>query len=55
MLPQKLKKVEREDGINGKEVSMDDVFQDDSHIDIDVQTKVAPLKGIGRKWLEFLY
>ena len=54
MLPQKLKKVEREDGKNGKGNSMDDVFQDDSHVDADVQAKVIPLKGIGEKWLEFL-
>ena len=52
MLPQKLKKVEREDGRNGKEDSMEDVFQDDSHVDVDVQTKVVPLKGIGEKLLE---
>jgi hypothetical protein len=43
MLPQKLKKVEREDGRNGKEVSMNDVSQDDSHVDADVQTKERPL------------
>ncbi len=36
MLPQKLRKVEREDGKNGKEVSMDDLFEGDSHIDADV-------------------
>jgi len=36
MLPQKLKKVEREDGRNGKEVSMNDVSQDDSHVHVDV-------------------
>jgi len=54
MLPQKLKKVEGEDGRHGKEDSMIDVFQDDSHIDADVKTKVVPLKGIGKKWLEFL-
>ena len=54
MLPQKLKKVEREDGRNGKEVSMNDVSQDDSHVDANVQTKVVPLKGVGDKWLEFL-
>ena len=55
MLPQKLKKFEREDGRNGKEDSMDDVSQDNSHDDVDVQTKVVPLKGIGKKWLEFLF
>jgi len=43
MLPQKLKKVEREDGRNGKEVSMNDVLQNDSHVDADVQTKEKPL------------
>ncbi len=36
MLSQKLKKVKREDGINGNEVSMDDVSQDASHVDVDV-------------------
>ena len=55
MLPQKLKeKVEREDRINGKEDSMNDVSQDDSHIDVDVQTKEGPLKWIGKKLLELL-
>ena len=54
MLPQKLKKVEREYGRNGKEYCMNDVFQDDSHVDDDVQTKERPLKWIGKKWLEFL-
>ena len=54
MLPQKLKKVEREDGKNGKEDSINDVSQDDSHDDVDVQKKVVPLKGIGKKRLEFL-
>ena len=54
MLPQKMNKVEREDGINGKEDSMNDVSQDDSHVDVDVQAKVVPLKGIGEKWLELL-
>ena len=39
MLPQKLKKVEREDGRNGKEYSTNDVSQDDSHDDADVQTR----------------
>ena len=54
MLPQKLKKVEIEDGRNGKEVSMDDVFQDDSYVDADVQTKERPLKWVVKKWLELL-
>jgi len=36
MLPQKLKKVERQNGKNGKEVSMNDVFQDYSHVDAHV-------------------
>jgi len=49
-----LKKVEREDGRNGKEDSMNDVFQDDSHVDADVHTKERPLKWVGKKWLEFL-
>ena len=54
MLPQKLKKVERGDGRNGKEDSMNDVSQNDSHDDADVQTKVVSLKGIGKKQVEFL-
>ena len=48
MLPQKLKKVEREDGRNGSEDSMNDVSHNDSHDDVDVQTKVVPLKWIGK-------
>ena len=36
MLPQKFKKVEREDGRNGNEDSMDDVSQNDSHDDANV-------------------
>lgn len=35
MLPRNLKKMERENGKSGKEVSMNDVFQDDSHVDAD--------------------
>ena len=54
MLPQKLKKLEREDGKNGSEDSMNDVSQDDSYEDADVQTKVVPLKGIGKERLESL-
>ena len=54
MLPQKLKKVKRENGRNGKQDSMIDVFQDDSHVDADMQTREIPLKWIGKKWLEFL-
>ena len=54
MLPRNLKKVERENGRNGKKYSIIDVSQDDSHVNDDVQTKVVPLKGIGEKWLEFL-
>ena len=55
MLPLKLReKVKREDGKNGKEDSMTDVSQNDSHIDADVQTKEGPLKWIGKKWLKFL-
>ena len=54
MLTQKLKKVEREDGRNGSEDYMNDVSQNDSHNDANVQTKVVPLKGIGEKLLEFL-
>ena len=54
MLPQKLKKLEKEYGKNGKEVSIIDMCQDDTHVDIDVQLKEAPLKWIDKKWLEFL-
>jgi hypothetical protein len=54
MLPRKLKKLEKEYGKNGKEVSIIDMCQDDTHVDIDVQLKEAPLKWIGKKWLEFL-
>ena len=54
MLPRNLKKVERENGRNGKKDSMIDVFQDDSHVDADVQTKEGPLEWIDKKWLEFL-
>lgn len=36
MLPPKLKQVEREDGRNGSEYSMNDVSQNDSHVDADV-------------------
>ena len=54
MLPQNLKKVERENGRNEKKDSMIDVFQDDSHVDVDVQTKEGPVKWIGKKLLEFL-
>ena len=46
--------MEKENGKNGKEVSIIDVFHDDSHVDVDVQTKERPLKWIGKKWLEFL-
>ena len=53
MLPQKLKKVEIEDGRNGKEDSMNDVSQNDSHVDADVKTKERPWNWIGKKWLEF--
>ena len=54
MLPRKLKKLEKEYGKNGKEVSIIEMCQDDTHVDIDVQLKEAPLKWIGKKWLEFL-
>ena len=54
MLPRNLKKVERENGRNGKESPINDVFQDDSHVAVDVQTKEGALKWIGKKWLEFL-
>ena len=54
MLPRKLKKWEKEYGKNGKEVSIIDMFQDDTHVEIDVQLKEAPLKWIGKKWLELL-
>jgi len=36
MLPRNLKKVEKEYGKNGKEVSIIDVFQGDSHVDVNV-------------------
>lgn len=36
ILPQKLKKVEREDGRNGSEDSMNEVSHNDSHDDVDV-------------------
>ena len=55
MLPPKLKKVEREDGRNGNEVSMNDVLQNDSNVDTDVQRKASPLKWIGKKCLEFFF
>jgi len=54
MLPRNLK-VERENGKNGKEVSINDVFQDDSHVDFNVQSKGAPLIWIGKKLFEFLF
>jgi len=54
MLPQKFKRVEREDGRNGSEDSKNDVSQNDSCDDADVQTKVVPLEGIGKEQLEFL-
>ena len=54
MLPRKLKKLEKEYGKNGKEVSIIDMCQNDTHVDIDVQLKEAPLKWIGKKWLELL-
>ena len=49
ILPQTLKKVEREDGKNGSEDSMKDVSQNDSHDDAEVQKKVVPLKGIAKE------
>ena len=54
MLPRKLKRLEKEYGKNRKEVSIIDMCQDDTHVGIDVQLKEAPLKWIGKKWLEFL-
>ena len=54
MLPQKLKKVEREDGRNGSEDSMNDVTQNDSHVDANVLARVVPLKWIGKEQLELL-
>jgi len=35
MLPRNLKKLERENGRNGKKDSMNDLFQDDSHVAVD--------------------
>jgi len=54
MLPQYLKKVEKENGKNEKEISIIDVFQDDSHVDVNMQLKESPLMWIGKKWLDFL-
>ena len=54
MLPRKLKKWEKEYGKNGKEVSNIDMCPNDTHVDIEVKLKEAPLKWIGKKWLEFL-
>ena len=54
MLPRKLKKLKKEYDKNGKEVSITYMCKDDTHDDIDVQLKEAPLKWIGKKWLEFL-
>ena len=51
--PRHLKKVEKENGKNGKCDSITDVGQDDSHDD-DVQLKEAPLKWFGKRWLDFL-
>jgi len=45
--------VEREDGRNGNEVSMNNVLQNDSHVDANVQTKERILNWIAKKWLEF--
>ena len=54
MLPPKLKKVEREDDKNGSEDSMNNVSQNDSHDDVDVQARVVPLKGIGKEQVRVL-
>ena len=51
--PQHLKKAEKDNGKNGKEDSIIDVGQDDSHDD-DVQLKEALLKWFGKGWLDFL-
>ena len=51
--PQHLKKVERDNDKNGKEDSIIDEGQDDSHDD-EVQLKEAPLKWFGNGWLDFL-
>ena len=52
--PQHLKKVERDIDKNGKEDSIIDEGQDDSHDD-EVQLKEAPLKWFGKGWLYFLF
>jgi len=45
LLPLKLKeKVEKENGRDGNKDSVIGVFQDDSNIDVDVQTKEGPFK-----------
>ena len=51
--PRHLKKVEKENGNNGKSDSIIYVSQDDSHDD-DVQLKQVPLKWLYKRWLDFL-
>ena len=50
--PRHLKKVERDFDKNGKEDSIVDVGQDDTHDEL--QLKEAPLKWFGKRWLYFL-
>ena len=50
--PRHVKKLERHLEKNGKEDSIINVGQDDSHDD--VQLKEAPLKWFGKRWLYFL-
>jgi len=47
-----LKKAERDFGKNGKEDSIIDAGQDDTHDE--VQLKEAPLNWLGKRWLYFL-
>ena len=51
--PQHLKKVERDNDNNGKEDSIIDEGQDDSHDD-EVQLKEVPLKWFANRCLDFL-
>lgn len=50
--PRHLKKVERDFEKNGKDDSIIDVAQDDTHDE--VWLKEAPLKWFGKRWLDFL-
>jgi len=50
--PRHLKKVERDFGKHGKEDSVIDLGQYDTHDE--VQLKEMPLKWFGKRWLDFL-